>query len=80
MTVPREIDWERYVAANEDLERVLYEEPGGMTSLFQRIAQGCRLKTEEQDRILDAMKELICANFNMSEWPYGGATGVTNTP
>jgi hypothetical protein len=71
MTVPREIDWERYVAANEELERVLYEEPGGMTSLFQRIAEGCRLKTEEQDRILDAMKELICANFNMSEWPYG---------
>lgn len=67
--------WDRYLAANDELEKVLSKASDGATSLYERIEQGRPLMQAEEDRVLDLMKEVICANFGVSEWPTGGAFG-----
>lgn len=67
------MDWDRYLTANEELEKVLSEAPDGMTSLYERIEQGRPLMKTEEDLVLNAMKEVICANFGFSKWPWGGS-------
>lgn len=72
------MDWDRYLAANGELEEVLSEAPDGVTSLYKRMEQRRPLKKAEEDRVLDLMKGVICANFGVLEWPTGGAFGCAS--
>ena len=69
MPVTGEIDWDRYVQANEALSEALQTRTTDAPSLYHRIKKKSGLSTEEEDFLLDHMKDIICANFGMTEWP-----------